>query len=170
MTSSLIAFTGLAGYGPYAPAKSALRSLADSLRSEMNLYNGYRKANPSHGPAAEVKIHCVFPGTITSPGLEQENKVKHPVTQILEEGDTHQNEDEVALAAVKGLEKGGYLVTTHLLGGAMKAATLGGSPRNNWFLDTVFSWIVAVVWLFIGPDLESKVFKYGQKNKVDLPS
>ena len=169
ITSSVICFAGLAGYSPYAVAKSALRSLADNLRSEMNLYNGYRSAHPDKGPAAEVKIHCVVPGTITSPGFEEEEKIKHPVTKKLEETDPRQNEDEVAVAAINGLEQGGYLVTTQWLGHLMRASMLGGSPRNNAFVDTMLGWVSYVAWLFIGPDLDSKVFKYGESNKVKLP-
>lgn len=170
MTSSLVAFVGLAGYAPYAPGKAALRSLADSLRSEVNLYNGFRQANRTSGPKTDVQIHCVCPGTITSPGLIEENKVKHPVTLALEKDDTQQSEDEVAAAAVKALESGGYLITTHAIGGLMRAASLGGSPRNNWVLDTATSWIASVVWLFVGPNLEATVFDYGKKNYVHLPA
>ena len=170
ITGSSVCFCGVAGYAPYSPPKSALRSLADTLRSELNLYNGYRSTHPEQGPQADVKIHCVVPGTITSPGLEHENSIKHPVSKILEEGDPRQTEDEVAAAAVKGLESGGYLITTQFLGHAMRAGTLGGSPRNNWFVDTLFAWVVNIAWLFIGPDMEGKVFKYGQTHDVKLPS
>lgn len=171
VTTSVAAFAPLAGYVPYAGPKSALRSLADNLRSEMNLYNGYRRGNnPSKAPAADVQIHCVAPGTIISPGLDHENTVKHPVTHVLEEGDMKQTEDEVAAAAVKGLEGGGFLIATQLLAKAMRAGMMGGSPRNNWFVDTVFSWVISVAWLFIGPDMEGKVFDWGKKNKVDLPA
>jgi 3-dehydrosphinganine reductase len=166
ITSSTVCFVGVAGYAPYSPPKSAARSLADTLRSEVNLYNGARRQDPIHGPPADIKIHCVCPGTITSPGHENEEKSKHEVTKILEKDDPAQNEDEVALAAVNGLEKGGYLITTQLLGHAMRASALGGSPRNNWFVDTVFSWVTAVAWLFIGPDLEGKVYTYGKKHGV----
>lgn len=164
MTSSVISFVGLAGYGPYAGPKSAMRSLADTLRSEMNLYNGARRKDPVNGPPSDIKIHCVMPGTITSPGFEEEEKLKHEVTKILEEGDPTQNEDEVAKAAVNGLEKGGFIITTNLLGHAMRVSALGGSPRNNWLIDTIFGWVVAVAWLFIGPDLDGKVFAYGKKH------
>ena len=169
ITSSVACFAGLAGYTPYAPAKAALRSLADTLRSEMNLYNGYRAANPEKGPAAEVKIHCVFPGTITSPGWENENKVKHDVTKKLEESDPRQTEDEVAVAAVKGLENGGYMIATQWLASLMRASMMGGSPRNNVFMDTIVGWVAYVAWLFIGPDLESKVYRYGEEHEVKLP-
>lgn len=170
ITSSTACFVGVAGYAPYSPAKSALRSLADTLRSELNLYNGFRRTHPSDGPEADVKIHCVLPGTITSPGHAIEQKTKHEVTKILEESDPAQTEDEVAAAAVRGLEKGGYLITTQLLGHAMRAGALSGSPRNNWLVDTLFSWVVNLAWLFIGPDMEGKVFEYGKKHDVELPS
>ncbi|KAK3634897.1 3-dehydrosphinganine reductase [Elasticomyces elasticus] len=170
ITSSVACFVGLAGYAPYAPAKSALRSLADTLRSELNLYNGYRRGHPSQGPLTDVKIHCVVPGTIKSPGLDQENEVKHAVTHLLEEGDMAQTEDEVAVAAIKGLESGGYLITTQFLGHAMRAGMLGGSPRNSWLVDTLFAWVINIAWLFIGPDMEGKVFKYGKTNEVLLPA
>lgn len=164
VTSSVACFAGIAGYVPYAPPKSALRSLADTLRSEVNLYNGARRNNNNNNNMpADIKIHCVCPGTITSPGYKEEQKTKPQVTKILEEGDLSQDEDQVAAAAVRGLESGGYLITTQLLGHAMRVSALGGSPRNNWFVDTVFSWITAVAWLFIGPDMEGKVFNYGKK-------
>jgi 3-dehydrosphinganine reductase len=169
ITSSVICFVGLAGYAPYGPAKSALRNLADCLRSEVQLYNGYRSANPDKGPETDVEVHICTPGTIFSPGLEQENKTKPPVTKILEESDPRQTEDEVAAAAVKGLEKGHYLISTQWLGGLMRAAMIGGSPKNNALVDTVMSWVSSIVWLFVQPDLEKKVFKWGVENEVKLP-
>lgn len=164
MTSSSLAFVGVAGYAPYSPAKAAMRSLADTLRSEFNLYNGARQHPSSSGPAADLKVHIVCPGTILSPGHEKEDETKHPVTRILEEGDPRQTEDEVAAASIRSLEKGHYLITTQFLGHAMRASALGGSPRNNWLVDTVFSWITSIAWLFIGPDMESKVYNYGKQH------
>ncbi|TIA27580.1 NAD(P)-binding protein, partial [Aureobasidium pullulans] len=57
ITSSVVAFVGLAGYTPYAPAKAALKSLADSLRMELNLYSGSRQSSTHPSLASEVKIH-----------------------------------------------------------------------------------------------------------------
>ncbi|KAK5110380.1 hypothetical protein LTR62_006088 [Meristemomyces frigidus] len=170
MTSSTACFVGIAGYAPYSPAKAALRSLADSLRSEVNLYNGYRRGHPGKGPQAEVNIHLVIPGGIKTPGLDNENKTKHAVTHLLEEGDPAQTAEQVAAAAVKGLQNGGFLITTQWLGHAMRAGALSGSPRNNRFVDTVFGWVVAVAWLWIGPDMENTVYKYGKTHEVDLPA
>jgi 3-dehydrosphinganine reductase len=165
MTSSLIAFVGLAGYGTYAPAKSAMRSLSDCLRSEIQLYNGARKhaTNPLRIPP--IKNHIVFPGAILSPGFEEENKYKHPITLELEKDDKPQTEDEIAEGAIKGLERGDYLITTSLLGDLMRAGTLAGSPRNGWgVLDTLMAGLAALIWKVVGPDLENKVVKWGREN------
>ncbi|KAL1306949.1 hypothetical protein AAFC00_005587 [Neodothiora populina] len=167
MTSSSAAFVGVAGYGTYSPAKAAMRSLADNLRSEVNLYNGARQHQPSSptAPAADIKIHIVCPGTILSEGHAREDATKHEITRILEAGDPRQTEDEVAAAAVSGLDRGHYLITTQFLGHAMRASSLQGSPRNGWgVVDTLFSWVTSVAWLFIGPDMEGKVFKYGKQH------
>ncbi|GME31655.1 hypothetical protein GTA08_BOTSDO04942 [Neofusicoccum parvum] len=163
ITSSSAAFVGVAGYAPYSPAKAALRNLADALRQEVQIYNGGRH-HSSGSPNPEIKIHIVCPGTILSPGHTNEQTTKHPVTTLLEDGDPEQNEDEVAVAAVKELEKGYYLIATNLLAKAMRASALCGSPRNNWFIDTVFSWVTSVAWLFIQPDLEGKAWKWGKQN------
>ena len=114
----------------------------------------------------EIQVHCVCPGTITSPGHDNEQISKHEITKILEKDDPAQTEDEVAAAAVRGLEKGGFLITTQLLGHAMRASALGGSPRDSPFLDTMLSWITSIAWLFIGPDMERTVFKYGKKHGI----
>ncbi|KAH0371671.1 NAD(P)-binding protein, partial [Aureobasidium melanogenum] len=166
MTSSVACFAGIAGYAPYSPAKSAMRSLADTLHSELNLYNGALCKSATGTSSPVIKIHCVCPGAITSPGYKNEQKIKHEITKILEESDIAQTEDEVAAAAVRGLEKGRYLITTQLVGHAMRAGALGSSPRDAKLRDTLFSWITSVAWLFIGPSMDKKVFKYGKMNGV----
>jgi len=167
MTSSSAAYVGLAGYAPYSPAKSAMRSLADSLYSEMNLYNGARRSTDAaiaaSAPERDVKVHIVMPGTILTEGLEKENATKHPVTKILEDGDPKQTEDEVAAAAVKGLERGEYMVTTQWLGYVMKVSMMGGSARGRWLLDTVVGGLANFAWLFIGPDMDNKVWEFGKR-------
>ncbi len=169
MTSSVGCYVGLVGYAPYSPAKAAERNLADSLRSEIQLYNSYRGANPTKGPFAEVMIHCVTPGTILSPGYDQENMTKPAVTKQIEETDPRQNEDQVAAAAVKGLEKGYFLISTQWLGKLMRASMLGGTQRNNAFVDTVVGWVSYLVWLIIANDLDGKVIRWGAQNQVKLP-
>jgi 3-dehydrosphinganine reductase len=171
MTASLAVYCGLAGYLPYSPAKAAMRNLADGLKSEMNLYNGARYHNLPRGSTPsqpEIKIQLTVPGTILSPGFEEEEKSKHQVTRILEDGDPKQLPEEVAEGMIKGLERGNYMTTSHFLGHAMRVSAINGAPRNGLFgiRDTLFSWATAVAWLFIGPDMERKVWNYGKEHGV----
>lgn len=149
-TSSTLAFYPIAGYSSYSPAKAAMRSLCDTLSQEVLLYSD------------SVKLHTIFPGSIDSPGYVNENLSKPEVTKILEKDDPVQSAEQVASKAIAGLEKGEYLVTVGFLGAAMRGCSWGGSPRNNWVLDTLMTWITAIAWMFIGPDLDGKVKKYGR--------
>ncbi|THY91822.1 NAD(P)-binding protein [Aureobasidium pullulans] len=163
ITSSVVAFVGLAGYTPYAPAKAALKSLADSLRMELNLYSGSRQSSTHPSPTSEVKIHLVCPATILSPGYDAENETKHAVTKMLEEDDPKQTSEQVAEAALEGLRRGDYVITTQWLAHAMRVCALGGSPRNGWgVVDVLFGWVMGVAWLFIAPVLEGKVWRWGR--------
>jgi 3-dehydrosphinganine reductase len=168
MTSSAVAFINLAGYSPYAPAKAALRSLADGLRSEVQLYNSARRSQTnSTGPVPapfDVDINIVFPGTMLSPGLDNENKTKHPVTFELESSDPKQTELDAATAAVKGLEGGDFMTPTNWLVHLMRLGTMSGSQRNNVFVDTIGAWIATIIWLVMVPDLNGKVWGWGKKN------
>lgn len=163
-TSSLAAFYSMVGYTAYTPAKTALRALSDGLAQEVKLYNGAKKHKSGTGPAAEVKIHTVFPGTIYTAGYEQEKLTKPGVTAKLEEDDTGQTEDEVAAASLKGLQNGEYLVTTALLGSIMRGAAWASSPRHNPLADTVVSLVSNVAWLFVQPDHDAKVTKWGAEH------
>jgi len=147
-TSSVVAFFPVAGYAPYAPSKAAIKSLSDTLVQEVLLYSD------------SVKVHTVFPGTISSPGLDIENQSKPEITHILEDSDPVQSPETVAKRAIEGLERGEYLVTVGWLGSAMRACAWGGSRRNNWVLDTLLTWITSLVWFFVGMDLDGKVRKF----------
>ncbi|KAK0116524.1 3-dehydrosphinganine reductase [Cadophora gregata] len=151
-TSSVAAFYPIAGYASYAPAKAAIRCLGDSLAQEILLYGG------------DVKIHTVFPGTINSPGLINENKTKPGITFQLEEGDPGLTPDDMAAGAIKGLERGEHVIVVGILGQIMRAACWGCSPRNNWLWDTFLSWIIAIVWFFVPIDMDGKVRAYGKKH------
>ncbi|ORY69691.1 short-chain dehydrogenase [Pseudomassariella vexata] len=151
-TSSVLAFYPIVGYGPYSPAKAALRALADTLVQELEMY------------PQKVKIHVVYPGSIQSPGFDRENKTKPKITQILEEGDPVQSPDAVAASAINGLEKGQYFITVAFLGHVLRWSALGGSPRNNWFVDTIMCWILQFAWMFALPDMFGKIRKFAKEN------
>ena len=149
-TSSVLAFLPIVGYASYSPAKAALRSLADTLRQECLMY--------------DITISCIFPATIFTPGYDFEQTVKPAVTKKLEEKDDGQSPEEVAKICISKLERGQQMITTVLLGSAMKATSWGGSKRNNIVIDTIWIWIVSVVVLVIGWDLDRTVRKWGREN------
>ncbi|KAI9759035.1 MAG: 3-dehydrosphinganine reductase [Chaenotheca gracillima] len=163
-TSSIVAFYSMVGYSQYAPAKTALRALSDALSQELQVYNGARRRKGSPSPEADVKVHTVFPATIFTPGYEEENLTKPAILKKLEESDGGQTEDEVATASIRGLERGDYLVTTTWLGSLMRSSAWGGSPRNSWIVDPVFSWLSSIVWPFAQSDMDRTVFKWGKEN------
>lgn len=173
-TCSTLAFVPITGYSPYSPAKAAMRSLSETLMQEIHLYNGARKNQSIPSPPLDVKIHTIFPMGISSPGFEYEESVKPDVTKKLEAADKPQTPDEVARAGIKGLERGEIMITTMLLGTAMKGTALGGSPRDNIVLDTMMSWLSGIVILFVGPDLASQTWKWGKEKGIrgrsDAPS
>ncbi|KAK7428534.1 3-dehydrosphinganine reductase [Neonectria magnoliae] len=152
MTSSVVGLYTIPGYAAYAPAKWALRGLADTISQEVMLY------------PQNVKVHVVHPGTILSPGLVHENLHKPEITKILEESDPEQKPEDVARIAINGLEKGEYFVTVAFLGTLMKWGVMGGSFRNNWVLDFFGAWLVQIIWIFVQPDLHGKIRKYGKKH------
>jgi 3-dehydrosphinganine reductase len=137
-TASVLALFAIVGYGPYTPSKWALRGLADTLAMEVNLY-----------PETPVKVHVVFPATITSPGLERENKTKPAITTELEKDEPPETPDTVARRAIAGLERGEYFVAVSFLGNLMRCGVMGGSPRNNWLFDTLLGWLVPVIYFFV---------------------
>lgn len=170
-TCSTLAFTPIAGYGPYSPAKAAIRSLSDTLSQEIEMYNGvHAQRHRFYAPAADVKIHTVFPMGILSPGFDNEQKIKPELTKKLEEADKPQTPDEVASIAISALERGEYLITTMFVGNVMKATSLGPSPRNSIIGDTLLSWLSNVVFLQVIPDLRNKAFNWGKANGLPQPA
>ena len=112
-----------------------------------------------------MSIHTVFPGTILSDALIAENKLKSDLTKKLEEDDKGQTPDEVARYSIEGLERGEELVTTMWLTRLVMASVLGGSTRNGWaILDTVLSWVMSLVMIFVRGDLNGKVRAWGREH------
>ena len=137
-TASVLAFFALVGYAPYTPSKWALRGLADTLAQELLLY-----------PDNPVKVHVVFPATITSPGLERENKTKPAITLEMEKEEPPETPETVARRSIAGLERGEYFVAVSFLGNLMRCGVMGGSARNSWILDTLLGWLVPVIYFFV---------------------
>ena len=160
-TGSFVSFYSFAGFTPYAPSKAAIRSLSDSLSQEMNLYAAAHPSEP------RVRIHTVFPATMPTQGLDEENIVKTELTKSLEEGDQILEPEECARRAIRGLERGEELVATSTIIRLVMTSVMGGSIRGGYLkglVDTLLGWLVLVVMVFIRADMDHKVSKWGREH------
>ncbi|KAK3936347.1 hypothetical protein QBC46DRAFT_31748 [Diplogelasinospora grovesii] len=160
-TASFVAFYGFAGFTPYTPSKAAIRALSDSLSQEMNLYAG------AHPSAPRVRVHTVFPATMPTQSLEDENRVKTDLTKSLEEGDQILQPDECARRAIKGLEAGHELVATSTIIRLVMTSVMGGAIRGGFWkglADTLLGWLTLIVMIFIRWEMDTKVRKWGREN------
>ncbi|KAF2263840.1 NAD(P)-binding protein [Lojkania enalia] len=159
-TGSFVSFFSFAGFTPYCPSKAAIRSLSDSLSQEMNLYAA------AHPNLPRVRVHTVFPATMPTQSLDDENRVKTDLTKSLEEGDQVLQPDECARRAIRGLENGEELVPTSTIIRLVMASVMGGSVRGGFWkglADTLVGWVTLVVMMFIRWDMDKKVAKWGKQ-------
>ncbi|KAF5694167.1 3-ketosphinganine reductase [Fusarium denticulatum] len=160
-TGSFVSLYSFAGFTPYSPSKAAIRSLSDSLSQEMNLYAG------AHPNEPRVRIHTVFPATMPTKSLADENKVKTDVTKALEEGDQILTPDECARRAIAGLERGEELIATSTIIRLVMTTAMGGAIRGGFWTglaNTLLSWVVMIVMVFIRWDMDVKVRNWGKKH------
>ncbi|KAF9773534.1 hypothetical protein IL306_008641 [Fusarium sp. DS 682] len=160
-TGSFVSLYSFAGFTPYSPSKAAIRSLSDSLSQEMNLYAG------AHPNKPRVRVHTVFPATMPTKSLDDENKVKTDVTKALEEGDQILTPDECARRAIAGLERGEELIATSTIIRLVMTTVMGGAIRGGFWtglVNTLLSWIVMIVMVFIRWDMDVKVRNWGKKH------
>ncbi|KAI1128528.1 hypothetical protein F5Y10DRAFT_173798 [Nemania abortiva] len=160
-TSTFCAFYTFAGWGAYSPAKSALRSLADTLSQEMQLYStAYPKAAP-------IRIHAVFPAKILTESFEAEEQIKPALTIMLESPDKGQTAQEAAAASIRGLEAGQEMVVTTFVTRLALCGMLGGSYRGGFWRGLV-DWLMACVmglgFVLIRLDTDLKIRQWGRKH------
>lgn len=140
--------------GTFPKADTMVRKpgLAESLNSDLKLYG--------------ISVHCYFPGTILSPGYEEENKGKPAVTAKVEgDGETKLTPEQCADALIKSmswiyyvvgpdhrytaadvmcvalysdLERGNFFITTDFVGHIARTAGAGAAPLNNVFIDNIY--------------------------------
>jgi len=125
--SSVLGYFSIVGYSTYSPGKFAIRGLAEALQSEFKLY--------------DIDIHIAFPGTIFTPGYDEENKIKPEVTKKIEESDTGAKPQLVAEGILRGVQRGDFHITYDILGDIFRSSSAGSTPRNNYLVDGVMNFI-----------------------------
>ncbi|KAL7411851.1 hypothetical protein BDY24DRAFT_364205 [Mrakia frigida] len=125
---STLSFLNFAGYACYCPPKAAIRSLADTLRNELQLFG--------------IGVHCFFPGGILSPGFETENIDKPQLTKDIEGSDVPLDPKLVATYLLKGIARNEYSISYDFVTGLLRSSARGITPYNHNFLkDVGFSFL-----------------------------
>ncbi|TFY82044.1 hypothetical protein EWM64_g1967 [Hericium alpestre] len=128
--SSLLGMMTIPGYASYAPAKHALRGLADMLRMELLLYN--------------IDVHIFFPPTMYGSALDEEKKTRPWITTKLEESDDALTPEQATAALLKGIRRGQYHISGNFITDLFRASSREAAPRNNWLLDGVYDLIAYI--------------------------
>jgi 3-dehydrosphinganine reductase len=121
LVASTAALIGVFGYSAYAPAKYAVRGLAETLRPEL-------------APDGIV-VACAYPPDTDTPGLAAENEHKPHETVQLSAAIKPRSADDVARAIVRGIERDRLVITADAqTAGLARAAGLVG-PYVRWSVD-----------------------------------
>lgn len=129
--SSMLAIFPLIGYSAYAPAKAAIRSLADIVRQECIGHN--------------VRVSHVMPGSMDTEGYAVEELTKPTVTKQIEGASFPLLPSVVARQVVRDLEAGQETIYTDSVSWILGSMMLGASPRaGSGFLQTVVGFFLVL--------------------------
>jgi 3-dehydrosphinganine reductase len=117
--SSAAGLIGVFGYSAYAPAKFAVRGLAETLRPEL----------APHG----IVVACAYPPDTRTPGFDAENALKPPETARISAAIKPRDAEVVAKAIVAGIEKDRLVITADVQTAALARAAglLGPYVRST---------------------------------------
>ncbi|THH15370.1 hypothetical protein EW146_g5096 [Bondarzewia mesenterica] len=134
--SSVLGYMSMVGWSLYSPGKFAIRGLAESLRQELLLYS--------------IDVHIYFPGTMFSPGYEEENKIKPKLVRELEGTDEGVTPEKAAEGLYIGVRRGDFHITDTLLCDFFRTNTRGSTPYNKNLLKDVIpglvGWVGLPIW------------------------
>jgi 3-dehydrosphinganine reductase len=108
LIGSTAALIGVFGYSAYAPAKYAVRGLAETLRVEL----------APHG----IVVACAYPPDTKTPGLDHENELKPPETVRISQSIKPREAATVARAIVRGIERDRLVITADVQTAALTRA------------------------------------------------
>lgn len=121
LVASTVAFVGIYGYSAYAPAKHAVRGLAETLRPELKPYG--------------VRVACAYPPDTETPGLDRENALKPDTTKRISGGIAPRPASAVAAAIRKGIERDRLVITADPTTAALARAGSLVAPVLHPYLD-----------------------------------
>jgi len=121
LVSSAAGIIGVFGYSAYAPAKFAVRGLAETLRAELK----------PHG----IAVGCAYPSDVDTPGLEAEAATKPEATKTLSARVKVRSPQEVAKAIVAGIERDRLVVTSDVATAMLARASGMLSPFVRHTID-----------------------------------
>jgi 3-dehydrosphinganine reductase len=121
LVSSTAALLGVYGYSAYAPAKFAVRGLAETLRSELK----------PHG----VVVSCAYPPDTDTPGLAAENATKPAATARISSAIKVRSPERVAKAIVRGIEHNRFVITADPSTAVLARASGVLAPYLRWTTD-----------------------------------
>jgi 3-dehydrosphinganine reductase len=119
--ASTVALVGIYGFSAYAPAKYAVRGLAETLRPELK----------PHG----IVVSCAYPPDTDTPGLARENEHKPEATKRISATIKPRSADAVAAAIVRGIERDRPVITADPQTAALFRAGGLVTPVLNAALD-----------------------------------
>ena len=121
LVASTAALLGVYGYSAYAPAKYAVRGLAETLRPECRPYG--------------VVVACAYPPDTETPGLDAENAHKPDATQRISASIKPRSAADVAEAMVRGIERNQLIVTADISTAALARGATLAAPVLHRYLD-----------------------------------
>jgi 3-dehydrosphinganine reductase len=119
--ASTVALVGVYGYSAYAPAKYAVRGLAETLRPELK----------PHG----IVVACAYPPDTDTPGLARENEQKPEATKRISATIKPRSAEAIADAIVRGIERNRLVITADAQTAALVRAGGLVTPVLNAALD-----------------------------------
>jgi short-subunit dehydrogenase len=151
LLSSTVAFYSFIGYSQYAPLKSAIKSLGDSLRQELKPF--------------DIKVSTVFPGNFASEGYAEENLTKPSITAEIEGSSKPITVDQCVDIIISRLSNNTTYIHTDFIGWVLNCFSLGFGPRNWWPVQILFAIIGAIFARIVDIYHEYLIKKWFQKNK-----
>lgn len=155
--SSVLGYFGMVGYSTYSPGKHAIRGLAETLRQELLLYS--------------IDVHIYMPGTMFTPGYEEERKTKPELVLKIEESDAGLTAEKAAEGLYKGVRKGDFHITDTFITDVFRTSTRGASPfGSNILKDLLYSLIGTIALALWRRGVDKQVVGYREAHSRYLAS